>query len=64
MRGRKAEPVPGSVGLLNLHRSQSVPTAKDMTPPFGTVPTRSTPRLEVWLSLFLPQLRIPSLPLS
>lgn len=42
-------------------RAQSVPTARDVAPPFGMVPIRSTPRLEVWLSSLSPQLRIPCL---
>lgn len=51
-------------GLPSLPRSQSVPAARDMAPPFGTVPIRSTPRLEVWLCSLSLQLRILSLPLS
>lgn len=56
---REAEPLPGSVGAAQSTQVPSVPTARDMASPFGTVPIRSTPRLEVWLSPLSLQLRIP-----
>lgn len=58
---REAEPLPGCGGCPVHPGSQSVPTARDVAPPFGTVPIRSTPRLEVWLSPLSSQLRIPCL---
>lgn len=62
--GRDEEPLPGSMGSASLPRSQSVLTARDMAPPFGTVPIRSTPRLEVWLSPFRVAKNSLSLPFS